>query len=96
MKKYIVESLSIFRNVHVIETDNEEDIKLLMENSDANHDQWLGSQLIDVTEYSDQAIERFASKQYFYHGSSFIDDEGYVCYRDKNGQVRRSTMDKVK
>lgn len=96
MKKYIVESLSIFRNIHVVEVEHEDDIEFLMENSDANHDQWLGSKLIDVTEYSDQAIERFASKKYFYPGSSFIDSEGYVCYRDKDGFVRRSTIEKVR
>jgi GTP cyclohydrolase II len=95
MKKYIVETISTFRNVHVIEAENEDHLLQIADECDPNWDDWLGSIKHDVTEYSEEAIAKYKNKKYFWDGSVFVDDEGYVCYRDQDGNVRKSSLHKI-
>ena len=95
MKKYIVETISTFRNVHVIEAENEDHLLQIANECDPNWDDWLGSLMHDVTEYSEEAIVKYENKKYFWDGSVFVDKDGCVCYRDREGNVRKSSSLKI-
>ena len=65
MPKYIVEQMSVFRNVYVIEADTEEEAVKISEYADDNWQEWLGNLKIDINEYSDERIAYFKNKQYY-------------------------------
>jgi len=78
MPKYIVEQLSAFRNVYVIEADNEEEAVKISEYADDNWQEWLGNLKIDVNEYTDERIAYFKHKDYYWAGVTYKDKDGYV------------------
>jgi len=96
MKKYIVETVSMHRMVHIVEVEDEKDIRLLTQNADDNWQQHLGELQFDVTEYSEEKVARYREKQYFWDGVSFIDGDGFIKYKYPNGEIRDAHSVKVK
>jgi len=96
MKKYIVETVSSYRMVHVVEVEDESDIPLLTKNADDNWQQHLGELQFDITEYSEEKIARFREKDYFWDGVSFISEDGFIKYKYPNGEIRDAHSVKVK
>lgn len=91
--KYIVETLSTFREVHVIEAENEEIAKKIAQDSDYNMSKHLGVNVLSVYEYSDDHKERFLREdEYFWEGIKGIDSEGYLTYQRPGGEPIRSDM----
>lgn len=87
--KYIVETLSTFRNVHVVEATSEEDAYLIAANADDNWQEWLGITKLDIRPYSEEIIKHLRSREnYFWEGVSSINDEGHITYANADGEVR--------
>ena len=79
--KYIVETINTFREVHVVEAENEEIAKKIAANSDYNLSKWLGELHVAVYPYSQEHRERFGKEdEYFWDGVKSIDVDGYLCY----------------
>lgn len=96
MKKYIVETVSMYRMVHVVEVEDESDIPLLTQNADDNWQQHLGELRFDITEYSEEKVARFREKDYFWDGVSTINEAGFIVYKYPNGEIRDAHSVKVK
>jgi hypothetical protein len=91
--KYIVETLVTFREVHVVEAENEEIAKKIALDSDYNMSKHLGYQVISAYPYSDEHRERFGKEdEYFWDGVKSVDAEGYLCYQRPGGEPYRSDM----
>jgi len=91
--KYIVEMIQTFREVHVVEAENEEIAKEIALNSDYNMSKHLGNHVSSIYAYSDEHIERFKQEdQYFWAGVKSIDEEGWVCYQIPGGERYRNDM----
>lgn len=76
--KYIIETISIHRNVHVVEASDEAAALSITEYADPNWEEHLGVLKVDATEFTEEHIKHFREKRFFWDG---------VAYRDANGQV---------
>lgn len=81
MPKYIVESLSTFRHVHVIEAESKEKAFEIADKAEYNWEEYLGLLKIDVTEYSEERIKTFKDKEFFWNGVSYVDENGQIEYK---------------
>ena len=88
MPKFIVEQLSCFRNVHVIEAENEQEAIAISEQADDNWQEWLGCLKIDVNEFSEERVAFFKDKQYFWNGVTYKDADGFIAYEHPTGERR--------
>jgi hypothetical protein len=94
--KYIVEVFSNFREIHVVEAENEEIAKEIAAKSDYNMSKWLGQQVATIYPYSEGHVERFRKEdEYFWDGVKGVDDEGFLTYLRPGGQPVRSDMGEV-
>jgi hypothetical protein len=87
MTKYIVESIGMFRQIHVVEAKNEEEAYEIAETADDNWQEFLGTTKVDVTEFTEEHISVFRKKEFFWEGESFKDESGAIKYRHPNGSV---------
>jgi hypothetical protein len=87
MPKYIVEQLMVYRNVYVVEADDEKEAIVIAENADDNWQKFLGTTTIDINEYTEERIAYFKEKEYFWNGVSYKDADGFVAYRYPNGDT---------
>jgi hypothetical protein len=87
MAKYIVESIGMFRQVHVVEAENEDTAMEIARTADDNWQQYLGEMKVDISEFTPERIKHFQEKEFFWEGISFKDENGVVRYKHKNGQV---------
>jgi hypothetical protein len=93
-KKYFVETISLFRNVHVVEVEegDTQTMKWIANNTDANYDEWLGSKVHDITEYSDEIMnQKYANKKYWWNGTVVVED-GIAYYQEKDGTKRKVSI----
>lgn len=82
MPKYIVETLSVFRHVHVIEANDKEEALKIADKADYNWEEYLGLLKIDINEYSEEQIKVFKEKPFFWPGVSYQDvNTGEVTYK---------------
>jgi hypothetical protein len=96
--KYIVETLQCFREIHVVEAENEEIAQKIACNSDYNMSKWLGDKVLTTYEYSDEHIQRFRKEDdYFWDGIKGVDAEGYLTYIRPGGTepVRSDIGEKI-
>ena len=87
MPKYIVEQLMTYRNVYVVEAENEPQAIKVAENADDNWQKFLGTTTIDINECTDARIAYFKEKEYFWDGWSYVDSDGFLAYRYPNGDT---------
>jgi hypothetical protein len=87
MAKYIVESIGMFRQVHVVEAENEDTAMEIARTADDNWQQYLGEMKVDISEFTPERIKHFQEKEFFWEGISFKDENDVVRYKHKNGQV---------
>jgi hypothetical protein len=91
--KYIVETIQTFREIHVVEAENEEIAKKIAKDSDYNMSKHLGVQVATVYPYLEEHRERFCREdEYFWDGVKGIDAEGYLTYQRPGGEPVRSDM----
>jgi len=96
-KRFAVETISTFAEVHVVFAKDEEEAKKIAKNSDYNTSKWLGQQVIRIRDCGKKQIERYKSEdRYFFDGAAMIDDENYVIYTDINGKVVNENMPREK
>jgi hypothetical protein len=94
--KYIVETIVIFREVHVVEAENEEIAKEIALNSDYNMSKHVGTHVATIYPYSQQDRERFVKEdEYFWDGVKGVDNEGYLTYQRPGAEPYRSDMSEV-
>jgi hypothetical protein len=86
--KYIVETLGIFRQMHVVEAANKEEALAIADKADDNWQEFLGQMKIDINEYSEEQIAHYKKKDYFWNGVAFHDEKGNLHYKDENGIIR--------
>lgn len=86
MPKFIVEQLSIHRNVYVVEAPTEAEARQVASVADDNWQQWVGQLDVDVSEYSEERIAYFKNKQYFWNGVSYKDADGFLAYIHPSGE----------
>lgn len=85
--KYIVESISLFRMVHVVEAESQTEAIAIARVSDDNWQEHLGEMGIDISEYTEEHIAHFKKKEYFWDTVAFKDEDGFVAYIHPNGDV---------
>ena len=94
-KRFAVETLSSFAEVHVVYAKDEEESKKIAANADYNTSKWLGQQVVRIRDCGKKQIERYKQEdKYFFEGAAVIDDEGFVVYTDLDGKVINSAMPK--
>jgi len=90
-KRFAVETLSSFAEVHVVYAKDEEEA-----NADYNTSKWLGQQVVRIRDCGKKQIERYKQEdKYFFDGAAMIDDENFVVYTDLDGKVINEHMSKV-
>jgi len=95
-KRFAVETLSTFAEVHIVYAENEEEAKKIAANADPNTSKWLGQQVIRIRDCGKKQIERYKQEdKYFFDGAAMIDDENFVVYTDLDGKVINEHMSKV-
>ena len=95
-KRFAVETLSSFAEVHVVYAKDEEEAKKIAANADYNTSKWLGQQIIRIRDCGKKQIERYKQEdKYFFDGAAMIDDENFVVYTDLDGKVINEHMSKV-
>jgi len=94
-KRFAVETLSSFAEVHVVYAKDEEEAKKIAANADYNTSKWLGQQVVRVRDCGKKQIERYKQEdKYFFEGAAMIDDENFIVYTDIDGKVVNSAMPK--
>ena len=95
-KRFAVETLSSFAEVHVVYAKDEEEAKKIAANADYNTSKWLGQQVVRIRDCGKKQIERYKQEdKYFFDGAAMIDDENFVVYTDLDGKVINEHMSKV-
>ena len=95
-KRFAVETLSTFAEVHVVYAKDEEEAKKIAANADYNTSKWLGQQVVRIRDCGKKQIERYKQEdKYFFDGAAMIDDENFVVYTDLDGKVINEHMSKV-
>ena len=91
LKRFSVEMISSFYEVHIVHAKDEEEAKLIAASSDYNLSNWLGQNVINVREAKDKDIERFKEMDdYFFEGASKLDTDENLVYTDLEGKVKGS------
>jgi len=96
-KRFAVETLSTFAEVHIVYAENEEEAKKIAANADPNTSKWLGQQVIRIRDCGKKQIERYLKEdEFFFGGAAVINEEGYLVYTDLEGKVINNSMPKRK
>ncbi|MFZ9241383.1 MAG: hypothetical protein ACO22R_09600 [Chitinophagaceae bacterium] len=86
-KKFVVETVSTFYEVHLVEAESEEEAKKIAGNSDYNASKWLGQQIANISEFKEEDLPRLKQiDSYFFDGYAGIDN-GYLRYYRMDGTV---------
>ena len=94
-KRFAVETLSSFAEVHVVYAKDEEEAKKIAANSDYNTSNWLGQKVIRVRDCGKKQIEQYKQEdKYFFEGAAMINEEGYLVYTDIDGKIVNEAMPK--
>lgn len=93
--KYIVETISVFRNIHVVEAENQTEAYDIACVSDDNWQEHLGEMKVDIMEYTEDRIANFKDKAFFSEHVSFKDEDGCVGYINSEGEIIQDKTFKV-
>ena len=86
-KKYVVETVSSFYEVHLVEAENEEEARFITQNSDYNASKWLGQQVANISEFDERDMPRLKNvDSYFFDGYATIEDDK-LLYRKMDGTL---------
>ena len=86
-KKYVVETVSSFYEIHLVEAENEEEARFITENSDYNASKWLGQQVANISEFDERDMPRLKNvDSYFFDGYATIEDDK-LLYRKMDGTL---------
>ena len=89
-KKFVVETVNTFYEVHLVEAENEEEAQFIVQNSDYNASKWLGQQVANVSEFDERDLPRLRQvDSYFFEGVATIEDD-YLVYKNMDGSLHGS------
>lgn len=83
--KYIVESIGVFRMVHVVEAPDETEAFAVARAADDNWQEHLGEMKVDIQPYTEEHIKRFKEKDFFWEGTAYRAENGTVGYLHPQG-----------
>ena len=96
-KRFAVETVSTFAEVHLVFAENEEEAQKIAANSDYNSSKWLGRQVVRVRKCKNKDIQRYKEEDnYFFAGAAMIDDENYLVYTNLDGKAVNTNMPREK
>jgi len=88
MKKFVVESVCTFYEIHVVEAENEEMAAKIAAHSDYNASKWLGSQVANISKFKEKDLPRLKNvDSYFFEGYACVDDNGRLIYKKPDGTI---------
>lgn len=86
-KKFVVETVNTFYEVHIVEAENEDEAQFIVQNSDYNASKWLGQQVANISEFDERDMPRLENvDSYFFDGYATIEDD-YLLYRKMDGSL---------
>ena len=86
-KKFVVETVSSFYEIHLVEAENVKEAEKIARNSDYNASKWLGQQVANISEFKEEDMPRLKRvDSYFFDGYAGIVD-GCLCYYKMDGTV---------
>lgn len=86
MTKFIVETLTTFREVHVIEAETREMAEKIATHSDYNMSKHISTEPMATYEYNDVHIDRFKTEDdFFWDGVKSVNENGYLVYTTAHG-----------
>jgi len=96
-KRFTVETISTFAEVHIVYAENEEEAKKIAAQSDYNTSKWLGQQVVRVRKCKDKDIKRYKEEDsYFFDGAAMISEEKILVYTDLEGKEINKSMPQEK
>jgi hypothetical protein len=63
--KYIVETIGMFRQVHVVEAESKEEAFAVAEVADDNWQEFLGMTKLDVNEFTEEQVAHYKKKDFW-------------------------------
>lgn len=88
MKKFVVESVCTFYEIHVVEAENEEMAAKIAAHSDYNASKWLGTQVANISKFKEKDLPRLKNvDSYFFEGYACVDDNGHLIYKKSDGTI---------
>jgi len=88
--KFVVETVNTFYEVHLVEAENEEEARFIVQNSDYNASKWLGQQVANISEFKKSDLPRLKNvDSYFFEGFATIEDD-YLVYKNMDGSAHGS------
>jgi hypothetical protein len=86
--KFVVETVSTFYEIFLVEAENEEEAKFIAQNADYNASKWLGQQVTNISEFDERDMPRLkkVDSYYFSDGYATIEND-YLLYRKMNGEL---------
>ena len=89
-KKFVVETVNTFYEVHIVEAENEEEAQLIVQHSDYNASKWLGQQIANISEFDKRDLPRLKNlDSYFFEGYATLEDD-YLVYKTFEGRMNGS------
>jgi len=93
MTKFVVETLTTFREVHLVEAPDVEKAKKIALSSDYNGSYHLNTDTMTAYEFDPLDLKRFEeADQYFWKGFKTVDEEGCLLYLNVDGTPREQLM----
>ena len=89
-KKYVVETVNTFYEIHLVDAVDEDEARLIVQNSDYNASKWLGQQVANISEFKKSDLPRLKNvDSYFFEGFATIEDD-YLVYKNMDGSPHGS------
>jgi hypothetical protein len=89
-KKYVVETVSTFYEIHLVEAEDEDEAKFIAANSDYNASKWLGQQVANISEFDERDMPRLEKvDSYFFDGYATIENHK-LLYRRMDGTMNHA------
>ena len=86
LKRFSVETINTFYEVHIVHAENEEQAKRIASEADYNASKWLGQQVVNTQICQDDDLTRFKKlDDYFFAGSATVDAAGNLFYLKEDG-----------
>jgi hypothetical protein len=86
--KYILETVEVFRHIHIVEAPDEESALKIASVADDNWQEHMGQLKYDCRKYTEEDVRMLADgKKYFWHGVAYENENGCVAYVQPDGKV---------
>jgi len=95
-KKFVVETVSNFYDVHIVEAEDQQEAEFISQKADSNASKYLGQQIIAINEYDEKDLKRLMKvDSHLFSGYATIENSKLI-YRtmdDKlHGEIPEETI----